>query len=209
MTSTGDCQGIGSALTAPGPLPFWGMTYNAGADSGGGIDPKMYFRASSGVTYQATLYLNTATNTQEINEFGWFETNSTGTLNGTKHVLFQGSGYPVGSLTPDPVGKVVNFTPTQYFGYYYEDVSDPERQNGLVHGCWAYTIFKFNDEDCTQAGAGTNVPGQGDHVFAIFLQQVPNRAPIYWIAGQDPTLCSEDGDCNLTVVKVRRLPLTD
>ena len=29
LTSTGDCQGIGSALTAPGPLPFWGMPYNA------------------------------------------------------------------------------------------------------------------------------------------------------------------------------------
>jgi hypothetical protein len=51
--------------------------------------------------------------------------------------------------------------------------------------------------------------GQGDHVFAIFLQQVPNRSPIYWVAGQDPSLCSEDGGCNLTVVKVRRLPLTD
>ena len=209
MTSTGDCQGIGSALTAPGPLPFWGMTYNAGTDSGGGIDPRMYFRSSPGVTYQATLYLNTATNNREINEFGWFETNSSGTVNGTKHVLFQGSGYPPGTLTPDPVGKVVNFIPTRYYGFYYQDVSDPEQLNGPEHGCYASTIFAFNDEDCTQAGAPGNIPGQGDHVFAIFLQQVPNRAPIYWVAGQDPTLCSEDGDCNLTVVKVRRLPLTD
>lgn len=128
---------------------------------------------------------------------------------GTKHVLFQGSGYPAGSATPDPVGKTVTFTPTQYFGFYYADESDPETLNGQEHGCWAYMIFGFTDEDCTAAGSGSNVPGQGHHVFAVFLQQIPNRSPIYWVAGQDPNLCSEDGDCNLTIVKVRRLPLSD
>ena len=210
LTSTGDCQGLGSALVAPGPLPFWAMPYNSANDSGGAIDPKVYFETNvSGESFQATLYLNTATNTYEINEFGWFETDSTGAVNGTKHVLFHGSGYPAGSATPDPVGTVVTFTPTKYFGYYFSDESDPETQNGPEHGCWAYTIFTFNDEDCTQAGAGNNVPGQGDHVFAVFLQQVPRRSPVYWVAGQDPTLCSEDSDCNLTVVKVRRMPLSD
>jgi hypothetical protein len=121
------------------------------------------------------------------------------TANGTKHVLFQGGGFPPGTLTPDPVGKTVTFTPTQYFGFYYQDVSDPETLNGPIHGCFAYTIFTFNDEDCTQAGAGSNVPGQGDHVFAIFLQQ---SDPTYWVAGQDPSMCNFDGDCNLTIVKV-------
>lgn len=196
MTSNGDCQGIGSALFAPGTLPFWAMPYNSATDTGGAIDPQMYFKSKYGQSYQATLYLNSATNTFEINEFGWFQTNSTGTVNGTKHVLFRGSGYPPGTLTPDPVGKTVTFTPTQYFGFYYSDVSDPEFQNGPVHGCYAYTIFAFNDEDCTAAG-------QGDHVFAIFVQQqVSNPDPTYWVAGQDPSLCSFDGDCNLTVVKV-------
>ncbi|KAA6461813.1 hypothetical protein DYQ86_09170 [Acidobacteria bacterium AB60] len=204
LTSTGDCQGLGSALFAPGPLPFWGGPYNAATDTGGAFDPKVYFRAGSGVTYQATLYLNFATNTNEFNEFGWFETNATGTLNGTRHVLFQGSGNPPGTNTPDPVGKVVNFAPTQYFGYYYLDVSDPQSFNPY-QGCLAFTIFAFNDPDCTSG----NGNGQGDHNFAIFLQQVPNRAPIYWIGGQDPSTCGQDGDCNLTVVKVRRLPLTD
>ena len=66
----------------------------------------------------------------------------------------------------------------------------------------AYTIFNFNDEDCTAAGTAANGAGQGDHVFAIFLQQ--GSTPTYWIAGQDPSMCSEDGDCNLTLVKVRR-----
>jgi hypothetical protein len=202
LTSNGDCQGVGSALFAPGPLPFWGMHYVASTDTGGALDPKMYFRTSrSGQSYTATLYLNSATNTREINEFGWFETNSTGTSNGTKHILFQGSGFPPGTLTPDPVGKVVAFTPTQYFGFYYSDVSDEEDLNGPPHGCYASTIFAFNDEDCTAAGSGTNVPGQGDHVFAIFQQS----SSVYWVAGQDPSMCSQDGDCNLTLVRVRRL----
>ena len=136
MTSNGDCQGIGSALFAPGPLPFWGMPYNSATDTGGAMDPTVYFRTRVGQSYRATLYLNSATNTREINEFGWFETNSTGTVNGTKHVIFQGSGFPPGTLAPDPVGKVVTFTPTQYFGFYYSDVSDPERLSGPEHGCF-------------------------------------------------------------------------
>ena len=209
LTSNGDCQGTGSALFAPGTLSFWSMPYDAAADNPigpkpGALDPAMYFRSSSGTaSYRATLYLNSATNTREINEFGWFETNSTGTLNGTKHIIFNGSGFPPGSQTPDPVGKVVTFTPTQYFGFYYQDVSDEEDQNGPPHGCWAYTIFFFNDEDCTAAGAGTNVPGQGDHVFAIF--STLGQSPTYWVAGQDPSLCNNDGDCNLTLVRIRRL----
>jgi len=195
MTSNGDCQGIGSALFAPGPIPFWAKYYNAATDVGGAIDPKMFFKSNSyGASYRATLYLNTATNTTEINEFGWFETNSTGTVKGPRHVLFQGSGNPPGSLTPDPVGKTVTFQPTQYFGYYYQDVSDPQSFSPYS-GCLAYTIFGFNDSDCTAAG-------QGDHVFAIFTQN-PDLDPIYWIAGQDPSMCNFDGDCNLTIVKVQ------
>lgn len=212
MTSTGDCQGLGSALVAPGPLPFWGFPYNSATDTGGALDPKVYLKSTitSTQSYQATLFLNTATNTFEINEFGWFETNSTGTVLGTKHVLFQGSGFPAGTATPDPVGKTVTFTPTQYFGFYYSDVSDPETLNGPEHGCFAYTIFAFNDQDCTAAGTGAG-PGQGDHVFAIFLQQNqnPNHPPTYWVAGQDPSTCGNDGDCNLTIVRVRQHPTDD
>ena len=198
LTSNGDCQGIGSKLFAPGTLPFWSMPYDAAADNPtgtkpGALDPKVYFKSNSYGTasYRATLYLNTATNIFEINEFGWFETNSTGTIHGATHVIFNGSGFPPGSRTPDPVGKTVTFTPTQYFGYYYNDVSDPQTNTS---GCSAYTIFAFNDSDCTAA------TGQGDHVFAIFVQ--PSSDPTYWIAGQDPSMCNDDGDCNLTIVKV-------
>lgn len=201
LTSNGDCQGPGSALFAPGPLPFWGMNYLAATDTGGAMDPTMYFRTTNrGASYQAALFLNTATNTYEINEFGWFETNATGTLNGTKHILFHGTNFPTdpgNPGTPDPVGKVVNFTPTQYFGFYYSDVSDEEDTMGPPHGCYASTIFGFNDPQCTAAH-------QGDHVFAIFLQQVPGQVTTYWVAGQDPWMCNDDGDCNLTLVRIRR-----
>src|SRR5215472_6902989 len=47
MTSNGDCQGIGSALFAPGPIPFWAKYYNAATDVGGAIDPKMFFKSNS------------------------------------------------------------------------------------------------------------------------------------------------------------------
>ena len=194
MTSTGDCQGVGSALYAPGPLPFWGMYYNKVADTGGAIDPKVYFGNGSQQTLQATLYLNTATNTREINEFGWFETDHTGTVNGTKHKLFQGTGYSQ-TLTPDPVGKTVTFTPTSHFGFYYNDVSDPQPPT-YSGGCNAYTILAFNDSDCNAEPLG-----QGAHNFAVFTQ--PDTDPIYWIAGQDPFGCTDDGDCNLTLVKVQ------
>ena len=43
LTGTGDCVGIGSHSEAPGPLPYWGMPFNSIADSGGAIDPKVYF----------------------------------------------------------------------------------------------------------------------------------------------------------------------
>ena len=105
-----------------------------------------------------------------------------------------------------PISKLLSatvrtFTPTQYFGYYYQDISDPQTFTPY-QGCLTFTILAFNDSDCTSSG-------QGSHNFAIFLQQVPNRAPVYWIAGQDPSACAFDGDCNLTIVKVRRMPLSD
>jgi len=77
MTSTGDCQGIGSALLAPGALPFWGMPYDSTYDTGGMRDNTVYFR-SHGDKLKATLFLNMSLVSTEINEFGWFETNSTG-----------------------------------------------------------------------------------------------------------------------------------
>jgi hypothetical protein len=183
LTSTGDCIGIGSAQFAPGVLPFWGMPYNSTTDTGGGIDPNVFFKGGSSTRLKATLYLNSSANPVEINEFGWFETNSTGSVVGATHTLFLGTG-PQENLTPSPVGSTVTFSPTAYFGYYYIDVSEGS--------CHTYTLVNFNDPNC--AGSGNN------HNFAVFSQ----GDPTFWIAGEDPSDCpNNDGDCNLTLVKVQ------
>ncbi|MBU6503997.1 MAG: hypothetical protein KGQ35_14170 [Burkholderiales bacterium] len=183
LTSTADCQGIGSALHAPGPLPFWGMPYDAVGDTGGGFDPAVYFKDKDKHKLAATLMLNLSSNPKEINEFGWFETDAAGSAIGTRHKLFQGGGVPPGSLTPDPVGKTASFKPTEFFGYYYADVSEG--------GCFTYTLSKFNDSDCA------------DHNFVVFSAGKSGEHEGFWIAGEDPPGCG-DGDCNLTLVRVRR-----
>jgi len=211
MTSTGDCQGIGSALFAPGPLKFWAMTPfipgNGAMGQGGTRDDKMYFKNSGTATrggyrwnsYKATLYLNAGAVPCGINAFGWFETDATGTVLGKMHELFHGTGEPryACATTPSPVGATVTFTPTQYFGYYYSDVSEPTEVNGVAdHGCYAYSIYAFNEPNCT-------ADNQGAHDFVIFSDNPGSSHANYWIAGEDPTDCtSQDGDCNLTLVKV-------
>jgi hypothetical protein len=68
LTPTGDCQGIGSALFAPGAfappgeLPFWGMAYDSVSDVGGALDPKVYFKNNIGSQLSATLFLNASAN---------------------------------------------------------------------------------------------------------------------------------------------------
>lgn len=198
ITSTGDCQGIGSAILAPGAIPFWGLPYDASADTGGERDNAVYFK-SAGHTLIATLVLNASVVKKEINEFGWFETNSTGSVIGARHILFQGTGEPPGSQPATPVGKSVKFMPSKYFGYYYSDVSEPSTTPAPTHGCYAYTLFNFNEPACLQSG------GAGDHDLVVFSANAASEHPTYWIVGEDPADCSNnDGDCNLTIVKVRR-----
>jgi hypothetical protein len=210
MTSTGDCVGIGSQALAPGTLPFWSMPYNSANATGGERDNKVYFRSSGG-RLRATLYLNATANPNEVNDFGWFETNSTGTLSGAKHLLFSGTGVTKDQI-PTPTGTSVVFTPTRYFGYYYSDVSEPACPDGTdpditdppcgdaslpQHGCYAYSVFGLNDAKCVEVTGN-----QGDHDFVVFKDGTPTR-PNYWVAGEDPADCADaDGDCNLTIVKV-------
>jgi hypothetical protein len=182
LTGTGDCVGILTSVYAPGPIPYWGMSYNSAGDLNGAIDPLVYFH-SAGMMLRATLQLQLSSKSTEINEFGWFETNATGTVLGPKHRLFQGSGVPPGTLTPDPVGKTVTFKPTKYFGYYYSDVSE--------NGCHVYTVSSFTDPVCS------------DHNFVVFATHPGAARNAFIIAGEDPPGCN-DGDCNLTLVKVVR-----
>ncbi len=183
LTNSGDCVGIDSALFAPGAIPFWGMTYNSTADTGGGQDTLVYFKRGHG-NLTAILQLQLSTVETEINEFGWFETNSAGTTLGPIHRLFQGSGVPTGSLAPSPVGTKVTFKPTKYFGFYFKDVSE--------RGCPVYTIAGF-----------TTDPNCSGHVFAVFATKPGSTNNVFEIAGLDPPGCG-DGDCNLTLVRIER-----
>jgi hypothetical protein len=98
---------------------------------------------------------------------------------------------------PSPVGSTVTFTPTQYFGYYYSDVSEPTQVNGLDdHGCYAYTLFNLNEPNCQPNN-------QGAHDLVVFSTNPGSSHATYWIAGEDPADCTtQDGDCNMTIVKV-------
>jgi hypothetical protein len=211
MTSTGDCQGVGSALFAPGTLQFWALTpfvSGKGAlGTGGARDPNVHFQNSGTTTrhgfrwnsYKATLYLNSGAVPCGINAFGWFETDAGGTTIGKMHELFQGTGEPRYACTtkPSPVGSTVTFTPTQYFGFYYSDVSEPTEVNGVAdHGCYAYTLYNLNEPNCQESN-------QGAHDFVIFSTNPGSSNTTYWIGAEDPTDCTtQDGDCNLTLVKI-------
>jgi hypothetical protein len=181
LTGGGDCVGINSQLFAPGRLPYWGMPFDSVNDANGALDPKVYFRRKGEQKLKATLELQLSTVPVEINEFGWFETNATGSVVGTRHILFKGGGVPPGTLTPDPVGKTVTFKPTHYFGYYFTDVSE--------NGCLAYTLFGFDTSGCS------------NHNIVVFATKPSSPHSAFWIAGEDPAGCG-DGDCNLTLVKV-------
>jgi hypothetical protein len=235
MTSTGDCQGIGGALFAPGTLQFWAKPFTPGngrLGTGGARDNTVYFKNSGTSTrsgyrwnsYKATLYLNATAVPCGVNAFGWFETNSSGGAIGTRHELFSGTGEPRYScaLVPSSVGSTVTFTPTQYFGFYYSDVSEPACNDGSTdpqnftpevcpinigggngHGCYAYTLFNLNEPRCTNNDTNPNGNTNGDHDFAIFSTNPGSSHATYWIAGEDPTDCSsQDGDCNLTIVRI-------
>ncbi len=222
ITSTGDCVGMGSQAFAPGAIPFWAFPYDSAADdpnggSPGARDNVVYFH-SNGSTLLATLYLNATASPTEVNDFGWFETNSSGTLSGKKHKLFSGTGINYDQI-PTATGTTVIFKPTAYFGYYYSDVSEPACPDGtgttypdgvhpcadpnaLTHGCYAYSIFGLNDQKCVEATGN-----QGDHDFVVFSKGGAN--PTFWVAGEDPADCAgdgHDGDCNLTMVRVSAVP---
>lgn len=201
MTSTGDCQGIGSALFAPGALPFWGTPYDPVNDTGGARDNTVYFQ-NYGRLLRATLFLNASAIASEINEFGWFETDSTGIVLGARHMLFKGSMDAVGNYTqvPDRVGKTVVFRPTQYYGYYYTDVSEPliDDATQTRRGCYTYSLFNLTEPRCLEVTGN-----QGDHDFVVFSDRPGSNRATYWIGGEDPVDCiNKDGDCNLTMVKV-------
>jgi hypothetical protein len=215
ITATGDCVGMASGAFAPGAIPFWAWTpYDPVADMGGTRDNTVYFHSTGGALV-ATLFLNATANPNEVNDFGWFSTNSTGTVVLARHKLFSGTGVTKDQI-PTPTGTAITFTPTRYFGFYYSDVSEPACPDGtdtylnglstpcvdpnaVLHGCYAYSTFLLNDQKCVNTTGG-----QGDHDFVVFSANAQTSShPTYWVAGEDPADCAtNDGDCNLTLVRV-------
>ena len=215
ITATGDCVGMASGAFAPGAIPFWaGTAYDPVGDSGGARDNKVYFH-STGAPLVATLFLNATANPNEVNDFGWFSTNSSGTVVLARHKLFSGTGVTKDQI-PTATGTTVTFTPTRYFGFYYSDVSEPAcpdgtpttypdgihpcaNPNAVLHGCYAYSVFTLNDQKCVEATGN-----QGDHDFVVFSADAQKSSrPTFWVAGEDPADCAtNDGDCNLTLVRV-------
>jgi len=212
----------------PGPIPFWGMSYDSVADTGGALDRKFFFKRDTPIALQATLELQLSRFANEINEFGWFETDETGSIIVQRHRLFTGSGFPFGSSTPDPVGTTVTFTPTQFYGYYFIDFSE----------AFCPPIFTVLDlpNRCTEPGsASPDCPPNGgvpevpnicttplsdpsidpsiaifsQHSLAVFATDPSSPLSSFWIAGLNgPRECFPPpaADCNLTLGKVAPIP---
>ncbi len=176
---TGGCAGQLNPGPPPGPIPFWGLSYNSGADTGGGIDPNFFFQRAAPETLRATLEVQLTAVANETNDFGWFETNNVGSIRGPTHQLF---------ARTDPLGTVATFQPTPFFGYYFQDFSEGN--------CLAFTLSSFNTLGCS--------PPLG-HELGAFAVNPGSPLTQFWIAGFDPPGCG-DGDCNLTVIKVDPVP---
>jgi hypothetical protein len=190
LTGTGNCPQLRTPGPSPGTIPFWAMSYDPDLDTGGALDPKVWFKRDIPNRLKATLELQLSNNANEINEFGWFETDKDGSFVGRRHRLFKGSGSSAGSTTPDPVGTTVSFRPTKYYGYYFLDVSEGS--------CLVSTLFSFNTPICRDS-----LP----HNFAVFATDPGSRLSSFWIAGLNaPLECQGEADCNLTLVKIQPIP---
>jgi uncharacterized repeat protein (TIGR01451 family) len=169
----------------PGSIPFWGMPYDSATDTGGALDPNFFFVKDTPDALHATLEVQLSQSAIELNEFGWFETDAAGSFVGQLHPLFLGSGVPLGSVTPTPVGTTVTFIPTQFYGYYFLDVSEG--------GCLVATLRV--DNFCI-----TNF--DPPHSIEAFSTDPGSPLATFWIAALNAPSECRGADCNLTLVKV-------
>jgi hypothetical protein len=177
---TTGCAGQLSPGPPPGAIPFWGLSYNQFTDTGGALDPQFFFQRAAPETLKATLEVSLA-KFGETNNFGWFETNNTGSIIGATHQLFSAT---------DALGTTTTFQPTQFFGYYYQDISE---------NCFVFTLSLANTGICGPTGS------EPKHEFAAFALNPTSTGTAFWLAGLDHNLeCTPGGgaDCNLTVVEV-------
>jgi hypothetical protein len=90
---------------APGPLPFWGKSYNSAADTGGTADPNLYFHRDEQFSI-ASLELEVA-GQSNVNAFGWYDITNPSVL----HPLFLG---------PDSAPDTGTFSPSANYGFYLQ-----------------------------------------------------------------------------------------
>jgi hypothetical protein len=160
---------------------------------GGALDSRFFFKKDTPNELRATLELQLSRLASELNEFGWFETNADGTLIGEMHPLFLGSRSPTG---PTPVGTVVTFTPTRFYGYYFIDVSEPF--------CPPILSVPNPPNRCTTPLSDPDVFAQ--HSLAVFATDPGSPLSSFWIAALNAPRECQSADCNLTLVKVQPIP---
>jgi hypothetical protein len=132
----------GAFVVGNGPgvaLPFWGKTFVSGSATDTGAADKNFWMTKDGIDH-SILYLEKVAANKNI--FGWFETDSAGSVLGAKHVLFDGN-------VVSPVSGPVNFAPTAYNGFYLEGPSGSFHSlsgfNSPDDNLQHFTIFKEDD----------------------------------------------------------------
>jgi hypothetical protein len=195
LTGTGNCpEQLLNPGPSPGPIPFWGFSYDPVSDTGGLLDPKFFFKKDTPNKLRATLELQLSRFANELNEFGWFETNKDGSFIGPLHPLFMGSMSPTG---PTPLGTTVSFSPTRFYGYYFIDVSEPF--------CRPILSVPNPPNICTTPLSNPSVFSQ--HSLAAFATDPGSPLTSFWIAALNAPRECQGADCNLTLVKVQPIPM--
>jgi len=180
LTGTGNC----GMADAPGAIPFWGKKFYSvatpghAADTGGGFDPNFFF-AQDSLQSSAALMIEIA-GFAPYNIFGWFETNSTGTVRGTTHPIFLGA---------NDQGDTALFQPTAYYGFYlttpqgntFYTLSGKGSDPGYQH----FAVFSGPDEsfwigmeDLKFGGCNSSDKDYNDMVVYVAPAPIPEPATL-------------------------------
>jgi hypothetical protein len=156
--------GVANFMDAPGAPEYWG---NADGTAG-----TFYLQATNIATRPATLRLEIAGRATQ-NRFGWYQTDAAGNaIAGTEVELFSGASTAV---------TTVQFTPSAYFGYYFQDFAGNYHRSG-AGGEQRLVLFK---EDPLVGGTD---------------------ARKYWIGVEDTNLRTGDRDYNDMIIRVVAVP---
>jgi hypothetical protein len=173
------------------------MPYNSVNDTGGGFDPKVFFKKDTPNMFKAILELQLSETANELNEFGWFESDKNGHFIGEPQPLFFGTPRDSSEPPASVAGTISRPFPspsTRFYGFYFRDFSEGN--------CLVATVPVPNP--CTNGQ-----PPRGNHRLAVFATDPQSPLSSFWIAAlNDPSECAppNPADCNLTLVKIQPLP---